>query len=116
MTAPRIVHSLAEARAVLAAANGTTMTLESPPGAAGYQGVGWWRALVAALADDFPHQAFEAVLDCGSAPGHALEALRAGVKAVRLDAPPEMLAALDEIAAAVGGLVLRKKNLLPAGG
>ncbi len=111
MTEPCRVHSLAEARAVVTAAkaNGETAMLESPPAAAGYQGIGWWRALVAALVEEFPDQAIDAVLDCGSAPGHALEALRADVKTVRLDADAETLAALDQIAAALGGVVLRKK-------
>ena len=107
---PRVVHGLAEARAVLTAAmaEGETVMLESPEAAAGYQGIGWWRALLAALAEEFPHHDIAAVLDCGTAPGHALEALRAGVATVRLDAAAETLAALDQIAAALGGVVLRK--------
>ncbi|MDO8608631.1 MAG: hypothetical protein Q7R40_19030 [Phaeospirillum sp.] len=108
MTTPHRVHSLTEARAVLAATAGA-VTLESPAAAAGYQGIGWWRALVAALADEFSDREIVAVLDCGTAPGHALEALRAGVKAVRLDAPAETLAAVKEIAAALGGEVSQKK-------
>lgn len=112
-----VVHSLTEARAVLSAGRdgGGVVTLESPAAAAGYQGIGWWRALVAALAAEFPHQPFDTVLDCGGAPGHALAALRAGVTTVAVDAPPETLAALQEIAAALGGRLI-KKSLLPAEG
>ncbi|TAN64386.1 MAG: hypothetical protein EPN20_08430 [Magnetospirillum sp.] len=110
MTNPHVVHSLAEARAVMAARDvGEAVTLESPPAAAGYHGIGWWRALVTALTEEFPDREIKAVLDCGSAPGHALAALRAGVKSVRIDAPAETLAALTEIAAALGAAIQQKK-------
>lgn len=110
---PRIiVHSLDHARIALAAAQaaGRGVTLESPPGAAGYQGIGWWRALVEQLGREFADLALntgalDAVLDCGSAPGHALAALRAGVPAMRLAAEPSVLARLREMAAQAGSVI-----------
>jgi hypothetical protein len=99
-----IVHSLEHARAAVAEARlaGTPVTLESPCAAAGSLGIGWWRELVAAVAADD----VEAALDCGSAPGHALEAVRAGIKTVRLAAPPEVFDRVADIARQAGAAVL----------
>lgn len=82
-----IVHDHAQARAALsvAAELGVAVTLQSPDGAAGYLGPGYFRGL-------------DVVLDCGDAPGHALAALRAGVKRIRLRAAPEVLARVADIA------------------
>ena len=108
------VATLDQARAALAEARaGTSVTLLSPPAAALSLGVGWWRALERALRHDFPETTFEAVLDCGPAPGHALEAIRAGVTVVMLDAPPNVLEAVAEIAAASGARVLGVGPALP---
>ncbi len=107
MTTLHVIHSRAEARAALdlARSSQAALILESPPSAAGQYGVGWWLALVEPLAKDFPDVTFEAVLDCGAAPGFALEALRAGVPWVRLDAPAAVMAALTDIAAGLGGRI-----------
>ncbi len=94
------IHSLDHGRAALAAAvaAGRPVSLESPAGAALWQGIGWWRAVVAILAAEFPGIAFAAVLDCADAPGAALAALRSGVKSVRVKAPAPVLARLAAIA------------------
>lgn len=111
-----------EARAALAQARlaGRPIRLVSPAAAAGYHGIGWWRALVAELARDFPDVTFDAVLDCGSAAGLALEALRAGVTDILLAAPPSTLKAVGEIATALGARVVAAEGLaalpLPSGG
>lgn len=85
MSGAAVIHSLEQARAVLAAAHvGRPVRLESPPGAAGQHGIGWWLALTRILAAEFPGHTIEAVLDCGDAPGLALAALRAGVPLVRV--------------------------------
>lgn len=103
-----VVHSASEARAALEAArrDGIAITLQSPPAAAGYHGIGWWLALTERLAEESPGVVFEAVLECGTAAGFALEALRAGVKTVRVDAPSQAMAALKSMAASLGGKVL----------
>ena len=88
-----LIHGVADLRRVLSRA--VPPVLVSAPGAAGYQGIGWWLALLRLARAEFPAVAFEAVLDCGNAPGLALAAIRSGVPAVRVKAPPQALSALD---------------------
>ena len=59
------------------------VTLLSAPWAAGYAGPGWFRAGVEQACAAQPGGAVTAVLDCGGQPGHALAALREGVRAIR---------------------------------
>lgn len=98
------IHSLDQARAILAAADmDRPVGLQSPPGAAGFHGIGWWLALTRALAEEFPDRAVEAILDCGDAPGLVLAALRAGVPLVRVDGvDQEMRGRLNDIAGRMG--------------
>ncbi len=102
-----IVHSLAHARAALraAAAHGVPVTLSSGPGAAGYAGPAWFRELIAAAVAEHPTTQVTAVLDCGAAPGHALAALRAGLKEIRVDADPAVGKRIAELAADTGARV-----------
>lgn len=76
-----IVRTLGEALAVLDAAReiGVSVTLLSPPGAAGTTGAGFWQALIDAAAGERPDSRFTALLDCGPWPGFVLAALRQGV-------------------------------------
>jgi len=96
------VHNLDQARqAVMAArATGVEVTLESPAGAAGWQGIGWWRRLEQALAEEFG--AITTVLDCADAPGHALAALRAGCRRISLTAPQRTFERVAAIATRCG--------------
>ncbi len=102
-----IVHSLAHARAAVraAAAHGVPVTLFSGPGAAGYAGPEWFRELIAAATAEHPTARVTAVLDCGAAPGHALAALRAGLKAIRIEADPAVGERIAELAADYGARV-----------
>lgn len=97
---PRIrIHSLAQARVAVAAAAelGAEVTLESPPGAGGYWGPAYFAAVLRLSG------AGNGVLDCADAPGRALAALRAGIKAVRLvGTAPEAQAAVAAIAVQLG--------------
>jgi hypothetical protein len=77
------IHGLDQARAALAP--GVPVTLLSAPGAGIYAGAGWWQALIAAAAPP-PHT--PDVLDCGNAPGRALEALRCGQRLLILHRAP----------------------------
>ena len=79
-----VIHSLAHATAALAAAAklGVPVTLLSAPSAAAYAGPGWFRAVVEQACAVHPGVAVTAVLDCGGERGHALAALREGVRAI----------------------------------
>ncbi len=93
-----IVHGLAMARSALQAGceAGCRPVLLSAPGAGAYAGVGWWRALMrqAGAADH--------ILDCGPAPGRALEALRVGQKRLVLLAEPRIWTDIAERACDCG--------------
>jgi hypothetical protein len=73
-----VVHGLPHLNQAVAA--GKPVTLLSGTGAANYAGCGWWRALMALGAGGNPD-----ILDCGDAPGRAMEALRAGCRLLVLD-------------------------------
>lgn len=76
-----MVHGLEQARR--ACALGLPVTLLSAPGAAAAWGCLWWQSLLAAVPYAGP-----ALLDCGTAPGRATEALTLGVKGVILASCP----------------------------
>ncbi len=100
MTPPAmIVHNLAQAQLALAA--GRPVTLLSAPNAAAYAGCLWWAALLAAAGHDGP-----ALLDCGAAPGRALEALRLGLRGIVLACPAPAFALVQELAAAQNAMLL----------
>ncbi|MDD2795595.1 hypothetical protein [Acidocella sp.] len=94
-----IVHSLADAKAALAP--GRALTLLSAPGAGQFAGCLWWRELLVAAGFAGP-----ALLDCGSAPGRALEALHLGLGGVVLHAPAPAFSLVAQLAAAQGALAL----------
>lgn len=105
---PVVVHSLDQARAVLAGANlDQPVSLVSPPGAAGFQGIGWWLAMSRILRDEFPEHAVEAILDCGDSPGLALAAIRAGIPVIQVsELSPPALIRLKDIAGQSGVRVI----------
>lgn len=98
-----VIHGLPHARAALMP--GRAATLLSAPGAPSYAGAAWWRALVAAARAEFPALDPPDVLDCGDAPGRALEALSLGCRMVVLR-PGPAFADIAERAAAQGVLLL----------
>ena len=96
-----IIHSLAHARAALAAAAefDVPVTLSSAPGAAAYVGPGWFQEVAAQARDAFPEVEATVLIDCGARPGHVLAALRTGFACVRFTggkAVSERLAAIAE--------------------
>jgi hypothetical protein len=99
-----IVHDLAQARIVFAAASVVRVPIrvESAPGAAGYAGAGWWAAMIAAARHEYPEVEAVCVLDCGEEPGRALGAIRQGVEAIRCRARPKARARLKALAEAAG--------------
>jgi hypothetical protein len=94
-----IVHSLAHARQALAPAR--PVTLLSARGAAQFAGCLWWQELLAQSG-----HAGAALLDCGDAPGRALEALKLGLTGLVLRCPPPAFAVVAEIAAAQGAVLV----------
>jgi hypothetical protein len=79
-----IVHGHGHAVAALkaAAAAGQPVVLASAPGAGGYAGAGWFRALAEAAGAAVPEARFSVLLDCDAEAGPALAALRAGIGGV----------------------------------
>jgi hypothetical protein len=85
-------------------APGLPVLLLSAPGAGLYGGCLWWLKLIEAAG--FGGQA---LLDCGDAPGRAVEAIRARVSGVVLACEPELFAAVAAFGAAQGVLVLGER-------
>jgi len=102
-----VVHSLADARVVLAC--GRPVTLLSGEAAALYAGCAWWRALVAAARTEFPLLPIRDLLDCADASGQALAAVRIGLLHLILapDAPGR--ARVAAIVAGLGGALLAER-------
>jgi hypothetical protein len=103
-----VVHSLAQARAAVAAAAalGRPVVLLSAPGAAGYAGPGWFAKLVDLAVESHPEAEVASVLDCADKPGLVLAALRQGLPAVRFTGRRAAAAKLAAIAADHGAELL----------
>ncbi len=102
-----IVHSLDHARAALAAAAELQrpVTLMSAAGAAGYAGVGWFKAVVEIAAAEYRDVKVGAVLDCAGEPGTVLGALRAGWRHIRFTGAPAMRDKLAALAEPLGATI-----------
>jgi len=101
MSAPAIiVHDLRQAIAALAAAASLdrVVRLRSAPGAAAALGPRVFARMMQRAAEAHPEASFTAVLDCAGDAGYALQALRAGVPAVRVAAEREVFIKLADIA------------------
>src|SRR5688500_11010161 len=81
-----VVHSLSQAKAAVAVAAQSRASIEliSPAAASATMGVGYFHALVDLARRSAPAAAIVATIDCGDAPGHALAALRCGLKRIVL--------------------------------
>lgn len=103
-----IVHSLGDATAACAAAAdaGRVVTLLSARGAAAILGPAAFHTMIRDARRIVPAADVSAVLDCGTDPGHALAAFRAGVETVCLDVPPDAWERVVDIAGQYGGTVV----------
>lgn len=101
-----VVANLAEAKAALGA--DAAPELWSPPDAASIQGVLWFVRLQQALDCEHPAAQAALVLDCGDRADLAIEALRGGIGRVALTCPDIVAAKVADIAAELGGEVLRR--------
>ena len=88
-----------------ARANGTSPILITPEGAASFYGAGYLGALQARAEAEFPDVAFELIVDCGDAPGHALACLRSGVKRISMREHNDKIA---DIARQMGAQLVRR--------
>ncbi len=81
-----IVHNIEHVRTALAAAEKqkVMVCLLSAPGAAGYTGAAVFRDMIEQAAREYPGVEFTAALDCADNPGHALGALRQGIKGLKI--------------------------------
>jgi 1-aminocyclopropane-1-carboxylate deaminase/D-cysteine desulfhydrase-like pyridoxal-dependent ACC family enzyme len=94
-----------EAELQAARADGTSPILITPEGAASFYGAGYLGALQERAEREFPDVAFELIVDCGDAPGHALACLRAGVKRISMSEPNDKIA---DIARQMGAALVRR--------
>ena len=99
-----IVHGLPDARRALAA--GRPVTLLSAPGAALNAGCLWWHMLMETVRGEYPGAEAADLLDCADAAGRALEAMRAGQRAIVLDQACPAFASVANRARGMGILVL----------
>ncbi len=104
-----IVHSLDMARAAVAL--GRPLTLLSADGAACYAGVAWWQALVRQARAAAPGLRVPDILDCGDAPGYALQALRLGQRTLILRADPRIWQDIAARAEDCGAVLLAEPPL-----
>ena len=106
-----VVHGCAHAKIALsvAAELGVPVILESPAGAGCYLGAKVFKQILDEAAREFPRARYSAVLDCGDSTGTAMNALRNGVGAIRIDARDDVLARLADIAAALGARIVTDK-------
>ena len=94
-----------EAALQAARASGTSPVLITPEGAASFYGAGYLGALQVRAETQFPDVAFELIVDCGDAPGHALACLRSGVKRISMSEPNDKIA---DIARQMGARLVRR--------
>jgi hypothetical protein len=102
-----VIHSLADARMVLAL--GQPVTFLSATGAALYAGSGWWRALIDLARAEYPVIPIDDILDCADASGLALGALRIGQRRIVLHVSAPGWSSVAMIAASLGGVVLTSR-------
>lgn len=95
-----IIHGIDDARTAVTAARSLNMgiRLVSAPGAVSFGGAAWFAEIIAAIRTEFPDVTIEAVLDCGDTPGHALVAMRAGIKSIRFTGPRRVREKITAIA------------------
>ena len=103
-----IVHDLGQAMRVLAAAErtGRPVRLCSPPAAGTYLGPAVFKSMIDQARARHPAAQADSCLDCGDEAGTALAALRHGVEAISLTAPPDVLEKIADMARQSGAATL----------
>ncbi len=105
---PVIVHNAFHVRAAcrVAAELGRGLVLHSAPGAAAAVGPGFFRDMVETGGAEYPGLDLTVVLDCGDAPGLAMNAFRQGIKAVNVSVAGEARRRLEDIAGQWGAALV----------
>jgi len=105
------VHSLEHACIALKAAYelNVPVTLLSAPGAAGYAGVGWFRALIDEAITEYPDVKMTPILDCSTAAGVALTAIREGMPTICFSGRKTVKDKIMDIAFQAGVSVLTRR-------
>lgn len=85
------------------------MILLSAPGAAAYAGAGWFRALIDEARARYPGASMSSILDCASASGDALAALREGIKVIRFGGSQKVNNKIADIAKQLGASVITRR-------
>ena len=95
-----VVHSLKHAEIALKVADslGQNITLLSATNAAAFMGAGIFQEIAVQAIANHPNVNAKVILDCGTDAGWALNALRNGVKNVRLQAPNNVMKKVADIA------------------
>jgi len=105
-------HSAAEAGAVLSLAGSLAISggvlLLSAPAAAAWPGAATVAAMLARAATDHPGVPHRAALDCGTAPGLALDALRQGWRLLILDGGHPSFPQVEAAAREAGATLIPK--------
>ena len=97
----------ANATASLAVELSLPIILLSAPAAVSFAGPAWYLSVVMQTQEAYPNADIEAILDCGSFGGHALAALRQGIKTIIYNGTAN--AAIDNIATQFDACVLRHR-------
>ena len=102
-----IIHSLADARAALAAARDlkTPVVLESAAGAGGFAGPAWFKSVIDQARAEFPEVEASALLDCADEAGTVLAALQQGLTCLRFTGKAAALRRLRDIARQSGATI-----------
>lgn len=102
-----IIHDIDQATTALSAAAefGVPVILRSAPGAAAAIGAMVFVRIIEQARAAVPDAVSQAVLDCGSDPGFALNALRHGVEGVYCDVSDDVRRRLADIAAGGGATI-----------
>lgn len=110
---PIVAHSLSHALAAAAAATDAALPLDlvSATGCASAAGTGWFAAVGALVAEQFPELPLSLTLDCADNAGVALGALRRGLTSIIFTGDPVAAARLDEIAAQSGAVIRRDRPI-----
>lgn len=105
-----LVHDWRQAKAVLEASRSASraLTLVTPRAAAEIYGAGYLGALQDRIDVEFPDITFTLIVDCGDASGYAMACLRAGVRTISMQGPPEITAKIADIARQKGAAVVER--------